>query len=323
MDLDLSRFSVAEIRKHFLDQKCSASLGLLTRLQRDPREGVRKIYRHLKNRREREKEEQCRIESMLNLERVLWNSGVRHVAGTDEVGVGPLAGPVVAAAVVFPPGISLSGVNDSKRLSPKIRQEVARTIRRKALGIGVGLAEVAEIDELNIYHAGILAMKRAVKSLPLYPDHLLVDAREIPGLSIPQNKFSKGDGLSFSIAAASIVAKTYRDQLMVELGQIYPQYGFDRNKGYSTREHQEAIQKHGPSRIHRKSFTFIQELCGEYSDLFYSLRNKARQISSARERAALEKDFEAAGGQLSRGERRKLKLLLARSWNRIQLSEPT
>lgn len=323
MDRDLSRLSVAEIRTHFLDQKSSAPPGLLARLQRDPREGVRKIYHHLKNRREREKEEQRRIESMLNLERVLWNSGVRHIAGADEVGVGPLAGPVVAAAVVFPPGTFLSGVDDSKRLSPNFRQKVAQTIRQKALGIGIGLAEVAEIDELNVYHAGILAMKRAVESLPLCPDHLLVDAREIPGLSIPQNKFSKGDSLSFTIAAASIVAKTYRDQLMVDLGQTYPHYGFERNKGYCTRQHQRAIQQHGPSVIHRKSFTFIQELCGEYSDLFYKLGDRARGLSSARERAALEKEFEAAGSQLSRRERRKLKLLLARNWSHIQLPEPT
>lgn len=323
MDLDPSRLSVAEIRKHFLDQESSAPPGLLAKLQRDPREGVRKIYHHLKTRRKGEKEERRRIESMLNLERVLWNSGVQHIAGADEVGVGPLAGPVVAAAVVFPPGTFIAGVNDSKRLSPKIRQKVVQAIRQKALGIGVGLAEVAEIDELNVYHAGILAMKRAVESLPLCPEHLLVDAREIPGLSIPQNKFSKGDGLSFSIAAASIVAKTYRDQLMVDLGQTYPQYGFHRNKGYGTKEHQKAIQEHGPSVIHRKSFTFIQELCGEYSDLFYALGGKARRLSSARERAALEKECEAADSQLSRRERRKLKLLLARSWSRIQLSEPT
>jgi len=322
MELDLSRLSVAEIRRHFLDQKDSAPPGIMARLQKDPREGVRKIYHHLKNQREKEKAERIRIESMLNLECVLWNSGIRHIAGADEVGVGPLAGPVVAAAVIFPPGTFISRVDDSKRLSPQVRREVAQTIRQTALGIGVGLAEVAEIDELNVYHAGILAMRRAVESLPLRPDHLLVDAREIPGLSMPQNNFSKGDGLSFSIAAASIVAKTYRDQLMVELGQTYPQYGLDRNKGYCTREHQEAIRRHGPCAIHRKSYTFIQELCGEYSDLFYRLRDKAQRLSSVRELISLEKEFEAVHSQLSRRERRKLKLLLARNWNRIPASEP-
>ncbi len=322
MELDLSRLSVAEIRRHFLDQKDSAPPGLLARLHKDPREGVRKIYHHLRNRREKEKAERRRIESMLNLERVLWNSGIRHIAGADEVGVGPLAGPVVAAAVVFPPGTFISGVDDSKRLTPQVRREVAQTIRQKALGIGVGLAEVAEIDELNVYHAGLLAMRRAVESLPFRPDHLLVDAREIPGLSMPQNNFSKGDGLSFTIAAASIVAKTYRDQLMVELGQTDPQDGLDRNKGYCTREHQEAIRRHGPCAIHRKSYTFLQELCGEYSDLFYRLRDKTQRHSSVRELTALEKEFEAERSQLSQRERRKLRLLLARNWSRIQPSEP-
>jgi ribonuclease HII len=306
MEPDLSRLSVAEIRRHFLDQKDSAVPALMARLQKDPREG-----------REKEKAERSRVEAMLNLERVLWNSGIRHIAGADEVGVGPLAGPVVAAAVVFPPGTFISGVDDSKRLSPQIRQEVARAIRQKALGIGVGLAEVAEIDQLNVYHAGLLAMRRAVEDLPLRPGHLLVDAREIPGISIPQNNFTKGDGLSFSIAAASIVAKTYRDQLMIELGQAYPQYGLDRNKGYCTREHQDAIRRHGPCAIHRRSYTFIQELCGECCALFYKLRDKAQQVSSVRELAALEKEFEAKRSQLSQGEKRKLKLLLARKWSRI------
>jgi len=321
MELDLSRLSVAEIRRHFLDQKDSASPGLLARLQKDPREGVRKICHQLKTRREKEKAERIRIESMLNLECVLWNSGIRHIAGADEVGVGPLAGPVVAAAVVFPPGTFISRVDDSKRLSPQVRREVVRTIRQRALGIGVGLAEVAEIDELNVYHAGLLAMRRAVENLPLRPDHLLVDAREIPGLSMPQNKFSKGDGLSFSIAAASIVAKTYRDQLMVELGQTYPQYGLDRNKGYGTREHQEAIRRHGPCAIHRKSYTFIQELCGEYSDLFYRLREKTQRLSSVRELTDLETELEAVQSQLSPRERRKLRLLLTKNWSRTSPSE--
>ncbi len=321
MELDLSRLSVAEIRRQFLDQENSSPPGLLARLQKDPRESVRKLFHHLKHRREKEKAERIRIESMLNLERVLWNSGIRHIAGADEVGVGPLAGPVVAAAVVFPPGTFISRVDDSKRLSPQVRREVVQAIRQRALGIGVGLAEVAEIDELNVYHAGLLAMRRAVESLPIRPDHLLVDAREIPGLSMPQNKFSKGDGLSFSIAAASIVAKTYRDQLMVELGQTYPQYGLDRNKGYCTREHQEAIRRHGPCAIHRKSYTFIQELCGEYSDLFYRLRDKTQRLSSVRELTDLETELEAVQSQLSQRERRKLRLLLSRNWSRTSPSE--
>lgn len=322
MPLDLCRHSVAEIRKLLLNRENPISSRLLGRLQRDPREGVRKIYQHLKQRREKEKEEQRRVESMLNLERVLWNSGVHHIAGTDEVGVGPLAGPLVAAAVVFPPHAFISGVDDSKRLGPQSRQQLAKTIREAAVGVGIGLANVAEIDELNVYHAGILAMKRAVGSLPVRPDHLLVDAREIPGLSIPQNHFCKGDGINFSIAAASIIAKTYRDQLMGELDRAYPRYGFTRNKGYCTPEHQRALQQYGPSAIHRQSFTFIQELCGEYSDLFYRLRDKTLRLDSVKEIEAFEQEFVALRSQLSQPERRKIKLLLARHWTQVQFSEP-
>ncbi len=321
MPLDLSRYSVEEIRKHFLSQENSISPYSLTRLQRDSREGVRKIYQQLKKRQEKEKEERQRVESMLNLERVLWNSGVLKIAGADEVGVGPLAGPLVAAAVVFPPNPFILGVDDSKRLAPEMRQQLAQIIREEAVGIGIGLVDVAQIDQLNVYQAGILAMRRAVENLPSRPDHLLLDAREIPGLSIPQSNVSKGDSICFSIAAASIIAKTCRDQLMIELDGPYPQYGFARNKGYCTPEHQKAIQRHGPSTIHRKSFTFIQELCGEYSDLFYRLREKALRLDSAKAIDAFEKEFVAVRSQLSPRERRKIKLLLARFWNRVQLSE--
>ncbi len=322
MPLDLSSYSVAEIRDYFLSPENSISPYSLTRLQRDSREGVSKIYQQLKRRQVKEKEERRRVESMLHLERVLWDSGVLNIAGADEVGVGPLAGPLVAAAVVFPPNPFISGVDDSKRLGPETRQQLAQIIRKEAVGIGVGLVDVAQIDQLNVYQAGLLAMRRAVEDLPLRPDHLLLDAREIPGLTIPQSNVSKGDGVSFSIAAASIIAKTCRDQLMIELDGPYPQYGFARNKGYGTPEHQKAIQRHGPSTIHRKSFTFIQELCGEYSDLFYRLREKALRLDSAKASEAFEKEFLTMRSQLSSRERRKIKLLLARYWNRVQLSGP-
>jgi ribonuclease HII len=192
---------------------------------------------------------------MLNFERVLWRAGVQHIAGVDEVGMGPLAGPVIAAAVVFPPHTELHGIDDSKRLDVEQRVDAARRIREAASGIGIGRAEVAEIDSINIYHAGLLAMRRAVEALPMRPQHVLVDARSIPGVDVPQNCFDKGDGLDFSIAAASIVAKVHRDGLMDELAREHPDYGFDRHKGYCTPEHQDAIRRLGPCAIHRQSFT--------------------------------------------------------------------
>jgi len=188
------------------------------------------------------------------VERLLWSAGYIHVAGVDEVGMGPLAGPVVAAAVVFLPGRALSGVADSKQLTRLARERMAEKIRRRALGIGVGLVEPDEIDRLNIYQAGLKAMRLAVCALPVEPDHVVVDARHIPGLEIPQTRYGHGDAFVYSIAAASIVAKVHRDDLMRRLDADYPQYGFRRHVGYATREHLAALREYGPSPLHRRSF---------------------------------------------------------------------
>ncbi len=252
---------------------------------------------------------------MLHYERLLWASGVERVAGVDEAGMGPLAGPVVAAAVVFPREVVIPGVDDSKRLDPGRREELAVVIRERALHVATGRAEIEEIDALNIYHAGRLAMRRAVEALAEPPQHILCDAREIPDLTIPQNRFEKGDSLIFSIAAASIIAKTSRDALMEDLDRRHPGYGLARHKGYSTPEHQEAIRRLGPSPVHRRSFSFISELCGEFSDDFYGLRERLRATTDRRELAALEDEIQAMRGQLQPEEWRKLKLVLHRRWN--------
>ncbi|HSL82653.1 MAG TPA: ribonuclease HII, partial [Thermoanaerobaculia bacterium] len=228
-----THLSVEELRRRFVQGGEPVSGQLLNRLRRDRRHGVRQIHDLLRRRLEREREERLRLNAMLNFERVLWKSGVTRIAGVDEAGVGPLAGPVVAAAVVFPPGAELAGVDDSKLLSPERREELAEEIRSRA-AVAVGLAEVGEIDRLNVYHAALLAMRRAVEALPEPPEHLLVDAREVPEVPCPQNRFDKGDGINFSIAAASIVAKTHRDRLMAELDRRHPEYGFARHKGYGT-----------------------------------------------------------------------------------------
>jgi ribonuclease HII len=254
---------------------------------------------------------------MLNFERVLWRSGVRAVAGVDEVGVGPLAGPVVAAAVIFPPETEIAGINDSKQLEPEQRSKLAATIRASASAIGVGSAEVGEIDRLNIYHAALLAMRRAIEALSLTPEHVLVDARIVPGVSIPQNCFNKGDGLNFSIAAASIIAKTHRDRLMEELEKEYPGYGFAQHKGYGTPEHQQAIRELGPSPIHRLSFQFIRELCGEFSELFYSLKQRLQEVDSKADLRAFEATLAARWSELDEQEQRKMRLMLSRRWKTV------
>jgi ribonuclease HII len=278
---------------------------------------VRVIYETLKKRYERDSAERTRLDAMLNFERVLWRAGIEHIAGVDEVGMGPLAGPVIAAAVVFPPHTELAGIDDSKKLDLEQRLEAERRIRAAASGIGIGCAEVAEIDTINIYHAGLLAMRRAVEALPMRPQHVLVDARAIPGVDVPQNRFNKGDGLDFSIAAASIVAKVHRDRLMDEIAQRHPGYGFERHKGYCTPEHQDAIRRLGPCTIHRTSFTFIRELRGEYCALFYDLKERLYAAGSAAELQAIDAEVDASGGALSDSEQRKLRLVLSRRWKAL------
>jgi ribonuclease HII len=190
----------------------------------------------------------------LRYERKLWRAGVEAVAGVDEAGVGPMAGPVVAAAALFPPELFIKGVNDSKKLSAEQRESLFGSIREKALSIGVGIVDVDEIDRLNIYWAAMLAMKRALGAMAVQPAHVLVDGRAIPGLVVPQTRIVGGDRKSFCIAAASIIAKVTRDRMMAEYDEHFPGYGFAEHKGYCTPEHLEILRTRGPSPIHRRSF---------------------------------------------------------------------
>jgi ribonuclease HII len=315
--LDLDKLAISEIRARLLKDDGAISPQLLNALKRDGRRGVRELYALAKRRAERTREERARLDAMLNFERVLWKSGVRYVAGVDEVGVGPLAGPVVAAAVVFAPDTFIDGVDDSKRVDPERRGELAERIRESALGIGIGAASVEEIDRLNVYQAGLLAMRRAVEALPLPPQHVLVDARTIPGVAAPQNPFTKGDGINFSIAAASIVAKTHRDRLMEECDPQYPEYGFARHKGYSTPEHQAAIRKFGPCPLHRLSYPFIRELRGLYSPLFYELQALLGRAKTGKQLEAFERRLKAQWENLSDHETKKLRLVLSRRWKAL------
>jgi ribonuclease HII len=196
---------------------------------------------------------------MLQVERDLWRRGIMRVAGVDEVGVGPLAGPLVAAAVILPCNMPTRGIDDSKKLSPRSRQRLAEEIRRQAIAVGVGVVDVDDVDRLNVYHAALEAMRRAVLELPVPADHLLVDARCIPGIDVPQLSIVKGDARSYSIAAASIIAKVTRDAMMCDLDRLYPQYGFARHKGYGTASHHAALVTHGPSPVHRRTFMAVRQ----------------------------------------------------------------
>jgi ribonuclease HII len=311
------KLSVDELRRRFAGGEEVISSRLLNQLKRDPRDGARKLYATLKQRQERDRLERLRLDGMLNFERVLWRSGVRAIAGVDEVGVGPLAGPVVAAAVVFPPGAELHGVDDSKKVDRDRRTHLAERIREVAVAVSIASADVGEIDRLNIYHAALLAMRRAVEALAVIPQHVLVDARTIPELPMPQNAFNKGDGINYSIAAASIIAKVHRDELMEGLDRTYPEYGFGRHMGYSTAEHFAAVRRHGPCPIHRMSYPVIRELCGEFSPRFYDLKSRLERARAAGELRELEQDVAACRDDLAEEEGRKLRLMLSRRWNTL------
>lgn len=317
MSKDPARLSIAEIRRRWVEPGGAPSSQVLARLRKDPRAGVQQIHRLLEKRREQEKEERLRLDAMLHFERVLWASGVERIAGVDEAGVGPLAGPVVAAAVVFPAEVDLAGVDDSKRLDAEQREALEAAIQERATGVGLGVAEVEEIDRLNVYRAALLAMRRAVEALPAPPQHVLVDAREIPELDIPQNRFDKGDGLNYSIAAASILAKTHRDRLMEELDRRWPAYGFRRHKGYATDEHREAVRRHGPCPVHRRSYGIFRELAGECSETFYRLQRALGDEPSRKELERVEKELDAVGDRLPAEERQKLRTLLSRRWKTV------
>jgi ribonuclease HII len=309
--------SLKEIQEKYASGDASVSSAILRKLQRDPRAGARRLYKTLSKRYDDQKKERNRLDAMLHFERLLWKAGIQHIAGVDEVGMGPLAGPVVAAAVIFPPGVEIEAIDDSKALDEQTRNRLDREIRERASAVAIGRVEVEEIDRINIYHAGIRAMQLALQSLTIAPQHILVDSRTIPGFAQPQNSFDKGDGINFSIAAASIVAKVYRDELMTELDAQYPGYGFANHKGYATPEHQNAIRELGPCPIHRRSFDYIREICGEYCDLYYSLKEGGYGCGSREELSKWEAKVKEAAEKLSINENKKLHLMASRLWKRM------
>src|SRR3989442_9479345 len=311
------QLSLKDIQGKYASNGTAVSPAILRKLQRDPRAGARTLYKILARRYEDQKKERNRVDAMLHFERLLWKAGIEQIAGVDEVGIGTLAGRVVAAAVVFPPGVEIEGVDDSKVLDEESRERLDRQIRAKASAFAIGRVEVEDIDRINIYHAGIRAMQLALTSLPIAPQHILVDSRTVPGFTQPQNSFDKGDGINFSIASASIVAKVYRDRLMTKLDVKYPGYGFANHKGYATPEHQRAIRELGPCPLHRRSFDYIRELCGEYCDLYYSLKQEGYSCPGRVELSEWESKVKIAAASLSLNENKKLHLMATRLWKRM------
>ncbi len=198
--------------------------------------------------------EQLRLDKMLEYERALYAKGYELVCGIDEAGRGPLCGPVVAAAVILKKDDHIEGVNDSKKLTEKKREELFEIVKERAVAWSVGIVDEETIDRINILEATRLAMKKAVEGLSIKPDYALVDAEKKVPIDVPYSPIIKGDALSESIAAASIIAKVTRDHMIVELDKEYPEYGFAKNKGYGTKEHTDAILKYGLCKAHRRSF---------------------------------------------------------------------
>lgn len=259
---DLLRLSVAELRTRLLDRGEPLGDACEAALEADPRAGAREVLRQVRRRRAANRAEGQRLRHLLRFEGDLWDRGVVHVGGVDEAGMAPLAGPVVAGACVLPRDYRPRGIDDSKQLDRAERERLAADIRRNAICWAVGRAEVEEIDRLNIYRAGLLALRRAVEALSLRPDHLLIDARKLPELGIPQTPIVHGDALSLTIAAASILAKTTRDALMADLDAVHPGYGFARHKGYPTAEHFDALGRLGACCVHRRSFAPVRQALG-------------------------------------------------------------
>jgi ribonuclease HII len=254
--------TLAQFRLRYVVQGRALDAATEAVLRADPRPGAQAILAAVARRRFENRAEGQRLRKLLRFENALWATGVLQVAGVDEAGMSPLAGPVAAAAVMFAPGCRIHGVDDSKKLDPATRDRLAEEIKDTAAAWSVSFATVEEIDALNIYWASLLAMRRAVEGLSTAPQHLLIDARHLKDLPIPQQPIVRGDAKSLTIAAASILAKVARDAHMQELEATYPGYGFAKHMGYPVRQHLAALRKLGASPVHRRSFAPVRSVLG-------------------------------------------------------------
>jgi ribonuclease HII len=249
--------TIAEVEQQLTNLKTESD-PFFKKIQLDERKGVQQLIHRWQKRMEQERQLQEKFIEMKVYENKWRAEGYKYIAGVDEVGRGPLAGPVVAAAVVLPEDFFLPGIDDSKKISEKKRNEYDKIIRREAIAVSVAKIDAAEIDRVNIYEATKKAMIAAIASLDPNPEVLLIDAMKLETPFVVES-IIKGDAKSVSIAAASIVAKVARDSLMVELSKQFPEYGFQQNMGYGTREHIQAIQRHGITPYHRKSFAPVKD----------------------------------------------------------------
>ncbi|MFY0542822.1 ribonuclease HII [Brevibacillus sp. H7] len=254
--MNIAELSIMEIR-NLIEKMDEVPKDFLQLLQADKRKGVHELARQVEAAQARQARLAAQWEEMTKYERLYRSQGKTHVFGVDEVGRGPLAGPVVACAICLPADFILPGLNDSKKVPPAMREAFYDVIMREAVAVGIGVVTAERIDEINILQATREAMRQAIDDATVSPDLCLIDAVQLPDVPYEQLPIIGGDAKSVSIAAASIVAKVTRDQMMAEYARQYPQYGFDKNAGYGTAEHLQALQTYGPCPIHRRTFTGV------------------------------------------------------------------
>ncbi|MFC4557098.1 ribonuclease HII [Virgibacillus kekensis] len=252
----MEKISINELKNLLESNKIDEQL--IEQMKLDERKGVQQLLRRYEKQKLKEKGLEKNFTQMMRYENACYENGRQYIAGMDEAGRGPLAGPVVAAAVILPQGFKLLGLNDSKQLSESMRNDFFEIIKSQAVSYGISIIDNTKIDEVNIYEATKLAMVDAVEQLNPSPDHVLVDAVRLDGLPCPTQAIVKGDQQSVSIAAASILAKVTRDNLMKQLHKKYPLYGFESNMGYGTKHHMTMLEEHGISPYHRKSFAPVR-----------------------------------------------------------------
>lgn len=292
--------SISEI-KGFLSSCSMEELPeQMKQFEADSRKGVQTALASFRKKYEKHQQELARLEEILTYERALWEAGYDLIAGIDEVGRGPLAGPVVAAAVILPKECKIEGVNDSKKLSAKKREELYDVILEKAVSYGIGIVSNERIDEINILQATYEAMRDALSQLSPRAEYILADAVTIPMVSTPQQGIIKGDAKSMSIGAASIIAKVYRDRLMEAYEDVYPGYGFAANKGYGSAEHIEGIKKLGITPLHRK--TFVKNFLPQDGETTTDKGNRGEALAAQQMEKMgyeiLERNFHALKGEI-------------------------
>ena len=318
---NFSAMTLAQIRA-YINSVDALDETSLHALERDVRVGVRALAERERKRRKARAREEARLERMLALERKLRARGIEHIAGVDEAGRGPLAGPVVAAAVVLPPDVLISGLNDSKALSEKRRESLFKIIREVALAIGVDEASPEEIDAYNIRNATHRAMCKAIDALGMSPDRVLIDGNVVPRSPFPEQAIIGGDGASLSIAAASVIAKVTRDRLMIAYDAQYPEYGFASHKGYGSADHLAALQKHGPCPIHRQSFKGVFEVARNRSEEFEIFAEGIRAATDRDQLQAMGETIASASKHISSDERDALRRLFRSRRTHLRRSGP-